>query len=406
MKKLLTLLAMIAATSLFPSTTKAAWTPTIPPEYTSISWVGGHGVKTVIKVPENSGYIDYLTIIHLPEVQIRLLTSSTPKTLVGEATAPFPEEHAENWSFAKTTVEKFKTAHPQMTFLWNAPFFNVNMFMTELSLSLKSSDADGPYITSGRRPGFDMEQPRKMLIIDNSRGSAKIMDFDESIFINEGDQSFEGFAPLSTPSAKGEQAARVFLGVRENGTELVVFCSRSASLEEASAALRNAGVAVEHQMQADGGGSATCAYNLPGQYFVEPNRSLPHVMGVFPRLPKGSVTIDKLNVRSGAGTTHTALRQLPIGTEVTIYEEVNGWYRIHETKSEWISAQYIKKPVSFPYEVTITIDQLNVRNGAGTTFVATRKLKINSIVTVLEEKNGWLKISDTEWISGRYTKQK
>ncbi len=406
MKKRLFFLALAVSFTISASAHAATWTPTTPPGYTPLEWVGSTGVKSFMKAPVNSGYINYLTIVYLPQTQIQLIASSTPKVLKGAAVEPFASASttAENWAFAKTMVETFKAANPQITFLWNAPFFNMNMPVTELSLGLKSTDANGAYITSGARPAFDMEQPRRMLIIDNAAGTASIADFNEDVFVKKGDQAVEGFSPNGSPSAKSEQAARVFLGVRNNGTELVVFCSRSASLDEASAALSNAGVALENQMQVDGGGSATCAYNLPGQYFVEPNRSLPHIMGVIAKLPKGNVTIDKLNVRAGAGTGNKALRQLPIGTEVTIYEETNGWYRISKTGSEWVSAQYVKKPVTYPYDAITAIDQLNVRSGAGTGFAAMRKLKIGTAVKVYEEKSGWARIGDTEWVSAQYIK--
>lgn len=399
-------MALVASLTISASAQATTWTPTAPPGYTPLEWVSSTGVKSFMKAPINSGYINYLTIIYLPEAQVQLIASSSPKVLKGAAVDPFGavSSTAENWAFAKTMVETFKAANPQVKFLWNAPFFNMNTPVTELSLGLKSTDANGSYITSGARPSFDMEQPRRMLIIDNAVGTASVTDFNEDVFVKKGDQAVEGFSPNGSPSVKSEQTARVFLGVRNNGTELLVFCSRSASLDEASAALSNAGIALENQMQVDGGGSATCAYNFPGQYFVEPNRSLPHIMGVIAKVPKGKTTIDKLNVRAGAGTGNKALRQLAIGTEVTMYEEANGWYRISETGSEWVSAQYVKKPVTFPYNATVTIDQLNVRAGAGTSFTATRKLKIGTAVNVYEEKSGWSRIGDTEWVSTQYIK--
>lgn len=405
MKKIPFLFFALLTPLLSPFQTHAEnWTPSTPSEYLPITWISGTGIKSFINVPENSGYIDYLTIIHLPSTEVKLITSDTPRTLKGPATAPFPENSAENWAFAKSIVETFKTKNPQVKFLWNAPFFNINTPVTELSLGLKSSDPEGTYITSGSRPSNDIAQPRRMLIIDNTLGVAKITDFDENIFIKEGDQAVEGFHPLGSPSVKSEQTARVYLGVRAEGKELLVFCSKSASNQWASDALLNAGVALENQMQADGGGSATCAYNLPGQYFVEPGRALPHIMGVLPKLPKGTTTIDKLNVRSGPGTSNKAIKNLPLGTLVTIYEEKGGWYRISESGNEWVSGSYIKKSITLPYDALITINQLNVRSGAGTTFGIIRKLPLNTKIKILEEKNGWVRIGESEWVSAQYIK--
>lgn len=403
MKKYFFLLTLAFATLIPLSASAATWKPATPPGFTPITWVSGYGIASFIRAPENSGYIDYLTIIHLPSTQIKLVSSPAPRTQKGPAAEPFTSSTAENWSFTRSMVESLKAANQDVRFLWNVPFFNITNLTTDLSLSLKSSDADGAYITSGSRPDNDIAQARRMLIIDNKTGTGKITDFDEAVFVKEGDQAVEGFHPLGDPSVKVAQTERLYLGVRADGSELVVYCSKSASYKEASNALLDAGVPLENQMQADGGGSATCAYNLPGQYFVEPGRALPHVMGAVPVVLRGKTTIDKLNVRSGPGASNKSVRQLPLGTELTAYEEKNGWLRINQ-ENEWVSASYVKKAVTIPYSGTITINQLNVRSGAGTSFGVTRKLAIGTTIQVLEEKNGWVRISPTEWISAQYIK--
>lgn len=50
-----------------------------------------------------------------------------------------------------------------------------------------------------------------------------------------------------------------------------------------------------------------------------------------------------LNVRNAIGGT--VLRVLPYGTLVNVYEERDGWDRIHPTQSEWVSAMYLSKPI-------------------------------------------------------------
>lgn len=371
-----------------------------PTGYIQLKWIGEEGIASFMRVP-NSGYIDYLTVIDLSRYHIKLMATTTPRELEGPGVAPFATG-TQNWLFQRAMAESIKTGAPEAKFIWNAPFFNVNMSATVLSLGLKSTDAQGEYINSGVRPSFDMAEPRRMLIIDNKTNVAKIAPFDANIFVNEGDQAVEGFDPFGSPSIKAEQTARVFVGVRNAGKELVVYCSRSASKDEASNALVAAGVSVDQQIQVDGGGSATCGYNLPGQYFVEPGRNLPHLMGAFPSYAKGTVAINNLNVRSGASATSPILRKLALGTTVTIYEEKNGWTRIYN--GEWVMSQYVKKVRTFPYQTTVTTDGLNVRTGAGATFSAVRKLKLNTTVTVYEEKGTWVRISDNEWVMGQYVR--
>lgn len=368
-----------------------------PLGYTPLTWVGEEGITSYMKAPTSVGYIDYLTVIDLSKNDIQLFSSSTPKVYEGPAISPFTDALSKNWLFARTIVESLKSAHTEAAFIWNAPFFNVEMSTTVLSMALKSTDSEGPYITTGGRPAPDMAQDRKMLIVDNKTKTARVADFDETSFVNEGDQAVEGFHPLGLPSEQLVQAARLYLGVRNAGKELVVYCSKSASRQEASAALEAAGVPVTDQIQLDGGGSATCGYNLPGMYFVEPNRALSHIMAAVPSFAEGTVTINNLNVRSGIGTSHSVTRRLALNETVTLYEKKDGWVRISDT--EWISGQFVKEIKTLPYTATVTIQNLNVRSGIGTGFGVTRKLNLDDEVTVLEEKDGWVQISDSEWIS-------
>jgi uncharacterized protein YgiM (DUF1202 family) len=102
-----------------------------------------------------------------------------------------------------------------------------------------------------------------------------------------------------------------------------------------------AGVPVEQQLQADGGGSTACGYNLPGQFFVEPIRSLPVLMGAETILARGTISTDNINVRSGPSTKNTIVTKLAKGTLVRVYEEKNGWYRIGD--GQWVSKSLVKK---------------------------------------------------------------
>lgn len=386
---------------LFPFSVSAV---DIPEKYIPLHWVKESGIETYMKVPENAGVIDYVTVIQLQNNEVVLVSSSTPRIYEGPAIAPFQNTDAQNWLFPRSHAEVMKQSSVEAKFVWNAPFFNIDMPNTVLSLGLKSVDAQGKYISTGGRPQNDMVEKRKMLLIDNASKTAKILDFDESIFVSEGDQGVEGFDPFGSPSNKAGLAARVFIGVRAGGKELIIYCSRNASKEEASAALVAFGVSESEQIQLDGGGSATCGYNLPGQYFVEPGRALPHLMAALPRKPVGKVTLLQLNVRSGAGSTFAVTRKISKGEQVTLFEQKNGWYRI--SSNEWVSSQYIEKQKSYPYTAQVQMEDLNVRSGAGTSFQIVKKLPLKQTVSVIEEKGEWAKISEGEWIFKKYIQAK
>lgn len=50
---------------------------------------------------------------------------------------------------------------------------------------------------------------------------------------------------------------------------------------------------------------------------------------------------DGCNVRSTPGLTDI-LYAIPYGTRMTVYEESNGWGRIHSTKQEWVCLEFTK----------------------------------------------------------------
>lgn len=330
------------------ATVKAAatWKPTAPDGYTLISWVKAKGVATFMKTPSGNGYIDYLTEIYLPYNQVKFAVSSTPRVDWGPGKSPFDSElDVHNWAFPKMVVEAAKANNPNMQFMWNVPYFNTTLLTTDLSLALRSADSSSTYITSGSRPDSDVSQDRRMLIINNAAGTGQISTFDDQIFINTstGDQAVEGFSPLVTYKGADEGTARLFLGMKPNGKELVIYCSQGASPQEASDALSAAGVPVDSQIQADGGNSATCAYNLPGQYFVEPGRMLPHLMGAFTILYRGKVTTEGVNVRTGPSTKNVIVTKLKKGAPVIVFTEKNGWVKISDLNNEWVLASLIKK---------------------------------------------------------------
>lgn len=351
-------ISFICSLSLFfigilPAQAATTWKPQTPDGYTPITWVSARGVASFVKSPTGNGYADFLTSIYLPYSQIKFLSSSTtPPISWGPAQPPFDllniagttTDTIQDWAVPRIVADQTKSDNPDVKFLWNVPFFNITADTTDLSLSLKLTNAFGTFISSGSRPAGDIAQPRRMLIINNTKGTAEISDFDEEVFASasSGDQAVEGFAPTVVKSdGAGVATARLFLGVKPNNKELVVYCSRGASSAEASDALLDAGVPVENQMMADGGGSATCGYNLPGQYFVEPGRTLPYLMGSVPLLYRGVSTIKDLNVRKGPGAKNAVVRKLTKNAPVMIFELKSGWYRIGA--NEWVSASLIKK---------------------------------------------------------------
>lgn len=53
------------------------------------------------------------------------------------------------------------------------------------------------------------------------------------------------------------------------------------------------------------------------------------------------VTATSLKVRRAAAANSKRVKALGKGTPVHVYEEVNGWYRIHPTDSQWVSGKFV-----------------------------------------------------------------
>ena len=127
-----------------------------------------------------------------------------------------------------------------------------------------------------------------------------------------------------------------------------------------------------------------------------------------------------LSVRKGPGTGYERVKYLDNGSKVTILEQQKAgsmtWGKI---KDGWISMSYVvldqkestesetttteqNKPSESTTTGTVKADGgLSVRQGAGTGYARLRYLANGSKVTILEQKDGWGRISDG-WISMSY----
>ncbi|MGN1032591.1 MAG: SH3 domain-containing protein [Intestinibacter sp.] len=81
---------------------------------------------------------------------------------------------------------------------------------------------------------------------------------------------------------------------------------------------------------------------------------------------KGTVTANSLNVRSGASTSYKKIGSLKKGSQVTIYDTKNGWYKIkYNGTYGWVSKQYVSTKTSSSSKNTVkgyTVKKsLNVR---------------------------------------------
>jgi subtilisin family serine protease/uncharacterized protein YraI len=170
--------------------------------------------------------------------------------------------------------------------------------------------------------------------------------------------------------------------------------------------------------------------------------------------PMATVNVKELNVRGGAGTNFPIEYKMAIGSRLEVLEIVGKWVRIG--RNVWVFADYLTfddpslapksttpnvKPVTPPVAPppapkvpaapppvvntskppappvprpvvappvntkktgVVNIDGLNVRVGAGTAFTAVRKLSLGAKINILETRDAWYRISDSEWVFAKY----
>jgi len=361
MKKLFTLFLVVVSLSAAPALaaakktvppTKPAWKAVAPAGYSPISWASAPGIASFFKPPADNGAIDFLTRINLRQNLVNFIISpdaaptvqmpTAPETTSGTTTAGDITAYP-NLSFKRLGAETSKAIDPAIKFIWDAPFFNMGAVMSDLSMAVKYTAGGKTVVSAGTRSASDMALPRRMLIVNNQTGKATIADFNETVFTDpgSGDLALEGFSPAVVKTdGPGAAASRLFLGISTDGQELSVYCSQSATVNEANDALVAAGVAPNNILEADGGGSAACGYNLPGQFFVEPTRTLPLLMGVKNILKRGKITSTTANVRSGPGTKYPIVSKLVKDDTVTALGELSGWYRVGD--GQWVIKTLIK----------------------------------------------------------------
>ena len=87
------------------------------------------------------------------------------------------------------------------------------------------------------------------------------------------------------------------------------------------------------------------------------------------------------------------------GSKVLL-KEIVSWVKISDVQKSGTSSK------SVSYVVKVTVDFLNIRSGAGTNFPVTGTVKKGEAYTIVEEKNGFGKLkSGAGWISLDYTKR-
>lgn len=117
------------------------------------------------------------------------------------------------------------------------------------------------------------------------------------------------------------------------------------------------------------------------------------------------VTASSLNVRTGpsASSPKVADRDTALqGSILRVYEEKNDWLRISNSNQHWVSGKYTQEVK----RAKVTAGKLNVRNTPSAYGLKVGSLVMNQEVFVYEESKGWSRVeSNQRWVSSDYLEQ-
>ena len=105
-----------------------------------------------------------------------------------------------------------------------------------------------------------------------------------------------------------------------------------------------------------------------------------------------------LNVRSSASTSGKIVASLPRGSNVTLLSKSGSWWQVEyaDGKYGYVHGDYMKSiSGSFAAQVNTSSGNLNVRQGAGTSYAVQTSLPKGKTVVILSQSGGWSKFCIT-----------
>ncbi|MCC7244165.1 MAG: SH3 domain-containing protein [Saprospiraceae bacterium] len=105
------------------------------------------------------------------------------------------------------------------------------------------------------------------------------------------------------------------------------------------------------------------------------------------------------NVRSGPGGGLPVIDALPNGVLVRVTDQQGDWSELGEGR--WVHSKLIQ-PLTSQVGTVVGTNELNTRQGPGTTFKILRKLDKGDVVDVFEKQDKWLRIGQSEWVFNQF----
>lgn len=115
-----------------------------------------------------------------------------------------------------------------------------------------------------------------------------------------------------------------------------------------------------------------------------------------------------MNIRNDVGTDKKVLGSIAKGTQVEVVDIKDGWYKIIYAKGYGYTSNIGNKYYTYrekTYKVKVTVRNLNVRAGAGVSYSTKNVVHRNDVLTVVDQKGNWGKLSTGGWVYLSYTKK-
>ncbi|MFB4210374.1 SH3 domain-containing protein [Shouchella sp. JSM 1781072] len=129
-----------------------------------------------------------------------------------------------------------------------------------------------------------------------------------------------------------------------------------------------------------------------------------------------ATTTARLNLRSGAGTSHRVLTTLPVGQKLELLQKQGNWYQVKAgNQTGWVSSDFLSMDKASPSQETTvskageTTARVNLRSGAGTSHRVLTTLNKGQAVEILKTVSGWHQVkvgSQTGWVSAQYVTER
>lgn len=122
----------------------------------------------------------------------------------------------------------------------------------------------------------------------------------------------------------------------------------------------------------------------------------------------GEVTTDRVHVRAGQSVNFETLYQLNKGDQIVVADRAFNWYKIKlpTTAKSYVSDKYVQ--LLSNKSARITADEVNIRGGAGITHTILGRAASGTQVRILEKLEGWYRIEPVEgtygWVTAEFVR--